>query len=160
MKCETPAFASVSSREPAPIQKPSATDRTPGTRSEMTRSPESSSDRMYFCIPALSFRGPMAAYRFLTTWLLEAPREDVWDTIYDAARWPEWWRGVERAEVVGERLWRSVWRSALPYTVEFEFEILRSERPTVLEGEARGDLAGAGVWRVYEGALGTASTWE
>ena len=39
MKCETPARASGSSREPAPIQKPSATERTPGTRSEMTRSP-------------------------------------------------------------------------------------------------------------------------
>src|SRR5262249_38549751 len=49
MKCEAPAFASVSSREPAPIQKPIATERTPGTRSEMTRSPESSSDRTYFC---------------------------------------------------------------------------------------------------------------
>src|SRR4029450_7176052 len=49
MKCETPAFASVSSREPAPIQNPIATERTPGTRSEMTRSPESSSERTYFC---------------------------------------------------------------------------------------------------------------
>ena len=49
MKCETPAFASVSSREPAPIQKPSATERTDGTRSEITRSPESSSERTYFC---------------------------------------------------------------------------------------------------------------
>src|SRR5512132_1663818 len=49
MKCEAPALASVSSREPAPIQKPIATERTPGTRSEMTRSPESSSERTYFC---------------------------------------------------------------------------------------------------------------
>src|SRR6266704_1735258 len=57
MKCETPAFASVSSREPAPIQKPIATERTLGTRSEMTRSPVSSSETTYFCtariIPAL-----------------------------------------------------------------------------------------------------------
>src|SRR6266550_9153806 len=52
MKCETPAFASVSSREPAPIQKPSATERTLGTRSEMTLSPESSSERTYFCTTA------------------------------------------------------------------------------------------------------------
>ncbi len=43
MKCETPARESGSSRDPAPIQKPSATERTPGTRSEMTRSPVSSS---------------------------------------------------------------------------------------------------------------------
>ena len=49
MKWEAPAFASVSSREPAPIQNPSATERTLGTRSEMTRSPESSSERTYFC---------------------------------------------------------------------------------------------------------------
>jgi hypothetical protein len=60
MKCDTPALASVSSREPAPIQKPIATERTLGIRSEMTRSPESSSDRTYFCTPALSWPGAMA----------------------------------------------------------------------------------------------------
>ena len=49
MKCESPAFASVSSREPAPIQKPIATERTWASRSEMTRSPESSSVSTYFC---------------------------------------------------------------------------------------------------------------
>ena len=43
MKCETPARRSGSSREPAPTQKPSATERTPGTRSEITRSPVASS---------------------------------------------------------------------------------------------------------------------
>ena len=36
MKCDTPPRDSGSSREPAPI-RPSATERTPGTRSEMTR---------------------------------------------------------------------------------------------------------------------------
>ncbi len=39
MKWETPARASVSSREPVPIQKPSETERTLATDSEMTRSP-------------------------------------------------------------------------------------------------------------------------
>src|SRR5712691_754519 len=58
MKWEIPALASVSSREPAPIQKPSATERTLGIRSEMTRSPESSSERTYSCTPALSLAGP------------------------------------------------------------------------------------------------------
>jgi len=102
----------------------------------------------------------MSAYRFLTTWLLDAPREAVWDAIYDAERWPEWWPGVERTEVLDKRLWRSSWRSVLPYTLEFEFEILKVDRPNVLEGRARGGLAGDGIWRVYEGKLGTASTWE
>jgi uncharacterized protein YndB with AHSA1/START domain len=44
----------------------------------------------------------MAAYRFLTTWLLEAPREAVWDTISDAERWPEWW-ARRRADGGGRR---------------------------------------------------------
>ena len=51
MKCDTPARSVRSSREPAPIQKPIATERTLETRSEMTRSPESSSLRTYFCTP-------------------------------------------------------------------------------------------------------------
>jgi hypothetical protein len=70
----------------------------------------------------------MAVYRFLTTWLFDVPREPVWDAIYDAARWPEWWHGVRRTEIVdagdakGEgALWRSAWRSVLPYELEFEF---------------------------------------
>ena len=45
MKCETPERASVSSREPVPIQKPSETDRTLGTRSLIRRSPVGSVDR-------------------------------------------------------------------------------------------------------------------
>ena len=48
MKCEIPALASRSSRDPAPIQKPSETERTCERRSEITRSPESSSDMTYF----------------------------------------------------------------------------------------------------------------
>src|SRR4249919_252983 len=50
MKCETPAFASGSSRAPAPIQKPSETERTLVSRSVISRSPESSSERTYSCI--------------------------------------------------------------------------------------------------------------
>ena len=109
----------------------------------------------------------MRAYRFLSTWLLDAPRGDVWDTVYDAVHWPEWWRGVERVEIVrsGDEtgagaLWRSSWRSVLPYTLEFDFELERVDPPTLLAGRARGELAGTGHWRVYESELGTASTWE
>src|SRR5436305_3815959 len=49
MKWETPARSSRSSREPAPIQNPIETERTLPTFSEMTRSPEPSSDMTYFC---------------------------------------------------------------------------------------------------------------
>ena len=39
MKCETPARERGSSRDPVAIQSPMATDRTPGRRSLMMRSP-------------------------------------------------------------------------------------------------------------------------
>ena len=39
MKCVIPALASGSSRAPAPIQNPSATERTLSTCSVMTRCP-------------------------------------------------------------------------------------------------------------------------
>ena len=46
---------------------------------------------------------PMAEYAFLTTWLLESPREPVWEAIHDQERWPSWWRGVEEAEELAGR---------------------------------------------------------
>jgi hypothetical protein len=49
MKCVIPALDGVSSRAPAPIQKPRATDRTLGMRSVITRWPESRSLSTYFC---------------------------------------------------------------------------------------------------------------
>ena len=36
-----------------------------------------------------------AQYRFLTTWLLDSPREPVWEAVFDQRSWPSWWRGVE-----------------------------------------------------------------
>ena len=42
MKCETPALATDSSREPAPIQSPIDAERTPSMCSVMTRSPPGS----------------------------------------------------------------------------------------------------------------------
>jgi hypothetical protein len=107
-------------------------------------------------------------YSFLTTWLLDSPREPVFEAIHDQERWPSWWRGVEVAEELrrppgGEdvgTLSRMVWRSLLPYRVEFEIETTRVERPTLLEGRASGELAGVGRWRLYEQDGVTAVLYE
>jgi uncharacterized protein YndB with AHSA1/START domain len=87
----------------------------------------------------------MADYAFLTTWLLESPLEPVWEAVYDQARWPQWWRGVEEAEEVqgGEEsgvgtVSRLVWKSLLPYRVEFEVTTTRVERLHLLEADAVG----------------------
>jgi uncharacterized protein YndB with AHSA1/START domain len=109
----------------------------------------------------------VARYRFLTTWCLEAPPEQVWDAIYDAERWPDWWRGVVHARKLREGdendvgcVWRFGWRSQLPYTLEFESETTRVERPHVMEGFTRGELNGWGTWRFFEGVEGTAAVYE
>jgi uncharacterized protein YndB with AHSA1/START domain len=106
-------------------------------------------------------------YRFLTTWLLEAEREPVWDAIYDSEAWPGWWRGVKGVNVVvpGEesgvgQVGRYTWRSKLPYDLCFEMRTTVVERPRLLEGEASGELAGTGRWRLFEQDGVTAVLYE
>jgi uncharacterized protein YndB with AHSA1/START domain len=109
----------------------------------------------------------MTEYAFLTTWLLESPRQPVWDAIYDQASWPSWWRGVEEAEELkpGDEngvgsVSRLVWKSLLPYRVEFEVTSTRVEHPNLMEGHAVGELEGIGRWRLYEQGGVTAVLYE
>jgi hypothetical protein len=85
----------------------------------------------------------MREYRFVTTWCVDAPIERVFDAIDDAARWPQWWNGVTRAELLEPgaedgvgRLWRYSWRSALPYELTFDSRVTRRE-PVVCEWNVR-----------------------
>jgi uncharacterized protein YndB with AHSA1/START domain len=111
----------------------------------------------------------VADYRFLTTWLLDSPREPVFDAIYDQASWPGWWRGVEEASEIrpGEEdgvgtVARMVWKSLLPYRVEFEVTTTHVERPHLLQADAVGELTGVGRWRLfeYEGATAVLYEWN
>jgi uncharacterized protein YndB with AHSA1/START domain len=109
----------------------------------------------------------LPAYRFLTTWLLEADRQRVWDAVYDSERWPEWWRGVEQAEKLEEgdetgvgQYGRYVWKAKLPYRVEFFVRTTKVEEPHLLEGDATGELAGVGRWRFFERDGVTAVIYE
>jgi uncharacterized protein YndB with AHSA1/START domain len=108
----------------------------------------------------------MASYSFLTTWILDAPRESVWDAIYEVESWPAWWRGVKRVDKlehgngdgVGAR-YRHEWRSVIPYPVRFETRITEIERLNLIEAEADGELAGTGRWRFFDGSA-TVVTYE
>jgi uncharacterized protein YndB with AHSA1/START domain len=110
----------------------------------------------------------MAEYAFLTTWLLDSPREPVFEAIHDQASWPSWWRGVEEAEEISRppdggdvgTVARMVWKSLLPYRVSFEVTTTRVERPALLEGHAVGELEGLGRWRLYEQDGVTAVLYE
>jgi hypothetical protein len=111
-------------------------------------------------------RAVVSDYRFLTTWMIDASGEDVWNAIYHPEGWPAWWRGVQSVEKLEEGdengvggLYRHRWKSVLPYTVGFEIRTTRVELPTLIEGEAEGELAGTGRWRFFHGDA-TVVTYE
>jgi carbon monoxide dehydrogenase subunit G len=107
-----------------------------------------------------SARGGAMPYSFLTTWLLDASREAVWEVLQDVERWPSWWRGVERITVLGEDRYRVAWRSRIPYELEFDFAVERTDAPLEMEGSATGELRGAGHWRLFEQGGVTAVIYE
>jgi uncharacterized protein YndB with AHSA1/START domain len=108
----------------------------------------------------------MADYGFLTTWLIDAPQDAVWEAIHEIERWPDWWRGVERVEKLehGDEngigaVYAHRWRSIVPYPVHFRVTVERVERPHLIVARADGELAGTGTWRLYDGH-GTAVTYD
>lgn len=106
-------------------------------------------------------------YRFLTTWLLDSPREPVWDVIFDQRSWPRWWRGVREvveidpgdADGVGSHS-RLTWRSRLPYDLVFEARTRTVRKPYLIEADASGELSGEGRWRLFEQGGVTAAVYE
>jgi hypothetical protein len=95
----------------------------------------------------------MTKYEFTTVWRVSAPLEKVWEEIKHSERWNQWWKGVVRveqlkagdAEGVG-KIVRSTWKSALPYKLEFDSEVVRIEPMRVIEARAFGELEGVGIW--------------
>jgi uncharacterized protein YndB with AHSA1/START domain len=109
----------------------------------------------------------MADFRFLTTWVVDAPIEPVWDAIYAIERWPQWWRGVERVTELfhgdgdGEgTIYAHTWRSKIPYAVEFTVTVVHVEKPHLIEARAEGGLEGSGTFRLFEAPRGTAVTYD
>ncbi len=96
----------------------------------------------------------MSSYEFVSVWTIDAPLEAVWATIKDSKAWPEWWRGVVSVVELkpGDNsgvgaIHRSTWKSALPYKLEFDSEIIRIEEFKLIEARAFGELDGLGLWQ-------------
>jgi len=56
--------------------------------------------------------------------------------------------------------YRIAWRSRIPYDLEFDFTVLEMDEPRSMSGEATGELAGTGHWRLFEQDGVTAVTYE
>jgi len=109
----------------------------------------------------------VARYRFLTTWLLEAPRQDCWDVLQDVSRWPAWWPGVASTELIAPGDPRRVgsvhrvrWRARTGYSVELEFRVDEVREPALMSGRSSGELEGTGTWRLMESGGVTAVLYE
>jgi hypothetical protein len=108
-------------------------------------------------------------YRFLTTWLIEAPRQAVWEVLADVEGWPRWWPEVVSAREldpgdegrVGSS-YRVRWRAPVGYSVEFDFTVDSVDEPRRMAGRSSGDLEGTGVWRLLEehGLVAVIYEWE
>lgn len=99
----------------------------------------------------------MPAYEFVTIWRTKAPLDRVWNEIYHSEKWPDWWRGVEEVVEIkkGDDLGvgsvrRYTWKSTLPYRLTFDVETVRVVPMAVIEGVARGELSGRGVWNIKD----------
>jgi hypothetical protein len=95
----------------------------------------------------------MAGYEFVTFWEFDAPIDRVWDEIYDAEHWPQWWKAVKAVALVAPgdasgigAVRRYTWRGVLPYSLSFEMTTTRVEPCVRLEGTAVGELSGSGCW--------------
>jgi hypothetical protein len=99
----------------------------------------------------------MSDYEFVTIWRFDAPIEEVWEQIKHSESWNEWWKGVisvvelKKGDEDGlGSIRRSTWKSALPYTLEFDSEIIRIERLKLIEARAFGELDGNGLWQFFD----------
>ncbi len=118
----------------------------------------------------------MRQYQFVTTWHIDAPAEAVFEALVRSEQWPEWWRGVTRVEELepGDEhglgnLRRYTFRSLLPYDLTFDMRSTVIDPPSVLEGQATGDLVGTGRWTLlpnergvtvrYDWNVGTSQPW-
>jgi uncharacterized protein YndB with AHSA1/START domain len=96
-----------------------------------------------------------AGYVFIDEWDVEAPMEAVFDALSDPASYPLWWRpvhieaDVDRPPAEGQ-VAHQHFKGRLPYHLHTRSEIIRRERPTVLEATVTGDLSGRGVWTLAE----------
>ncbi len=95
----------------------------------------------------------MFQYSFTTQWQFNAPLETIWNEIYAMDDWPEWWKYVKKVELLSAvenidvgSIRRITWRTALPYTLTFDSELVSMEYHKRLEGRAFGELEGRGVW--------------
>ena len=123
-----------------------------------------------------SIRIHMPDYQFITVWKFDHHLPLVWQEIKTMSRWPEWWRYVAKVEFKKQgdaneigAVRRITWRTALPYPLTFDSELVKEVHHQSMEGRAYGELEGTGIWTFstennlpivrYDWQVKTTKTW-
>jgi len=99
----------------------------------------------------------MKSYKFTTIWALDFPLPEVWKVIKAGEDYDRWWRAIIRSEIIENgqpggvgKVIRTHWKTALPYTLTFDFKTTKVVDHQLLEGAAMGELEGLGRWAFWE----------
>ena len=107
--------------------------------------------------------GDLSTYAFVTTFEVGAPPSDVFDLVVQPEPWLAHWGDVvdvdrRRAggtDGAGSAIAGSV-RAPLGYRIGGRIDVVRAERPDVVEMQVTGTIRGSGRWLLNPTAAGTA----
>lgn len=111
---------------------------------------------------------PANEYQFLTEWRVAATCELLYEILKEGKDYPRWWPEVYldaqshpsgRADHVGDRV-DFFTRGWLPYRLHWTAEVVRHERPHLIEIKATGDFVGRGVWQLTPDGTTTRVTFD
>lgn len=94
-------------------------------------------------------------YTFVTRWQTTAPITDVWQVITDSLSWPQWWSDFQDVQDIRQgdshglgSIRRYTLRSPFGYRLSFDLQVNDIKEPSLIAGQASGDLEGTGIWRL------------
>jgi hypothetical protein len=97
------------------------------------------------------------SYTFISRWQLRAPVQEIWETIRDSEKWPEWWKGVDDVTEIepGDEagigsVRKYTLSSPAKYKLCFNLQLTERIEYKLLKGNATGDLQGTGAWHFAE----------
>ncbi len=106
-------------------------------------------------------------FRFRSVWRVPAPLEIIWNDVGQVTKYPTWWPGIKRVDLlsgqelpimVGTKAAYEV-RSPL-YTLRYQTEVIEFETGKYILATAEGDLKGTGRWSFQEKSDQTEATFD
>src|SRR5450432_3578188 len=97
-------------------------------------------------------------YHFITNWKVKGTRIEVFNILSDSEALARWWpavyldvKEVEKGDAnsIGKKvkLYTKGW---LPYTIQWDFEVIENIKPKTFTIRAYGDFVGRGIWLLDE----------